>query len=407
MIRPNSRLTNSVSDPLVHLPQPSHPDRESFGRPGPPVDIIWNVTRICPWNCEICCVDATHVTKRAGIITIASESLATIEKIPFENGKGSHYEQALAHVQGQGLELSLGQKLAVIDNLAGIDAKLDFSGGDVLAVGENLDVLRAASRRLGKNRVTLTATGAGLKDIDPREVGANISELNFTYDSPTITGNECRPAGYASGNIKKAAEFAKLGVATRAECPLNRDNIGDQTLRDIYRNLHEIGTNQLLVMRLFPVGRGAFRSSDVPTPNEYRRAIRVLRAEEARLGNPKIKLQCALKFFDRQDLSENPCDMVRESFGLMADGTLLASPWAVNAKGGVLHQDWVLGNLASTPLREILSSAKVQQFAGRLDENFGHCKIFSFLYSSRPDPLERMLDTSDPLYSGSTNESVA
>ena len=37
------------------------------------LDIIWNITSICPWDCAICCVDAKHVTvdKQSGTILIA------------------------------------------------------------------------------------------------------------------------------------------------------------------------------------------------------------------------------------------------------------------------------------------------------------------------------------------------
>jgi len=36
------------------------------------LDIIWNMTSICPWNCKICCVDAKQVSihKETKTITI-------------------------------------------------------------------------------------------------------------------------------------------------------------------------------------------------------------------------------------------------------------------------------------------------------------------------------------------------
>jgi hypothetical protein len=50
-------------------------------------------------------------------------------------------------------------------------------------------------------------------------------------------------------------------------------------------------------------------------------------------------------------------------------------------------------------MTEILASERVRALEGRLDENFGHCKIHAFLASARSEPDERMLDHADPLYS--------
>lgn len=370
------------------------------------VDIIWNITLICPWDCDVCCVDAVHVAKRNGRIQIRSSSLTTTDTLAPLPGSGTIYDQAMKLRQSTGLELSFDQKIQVLGNLEGFVPKIDFSGGDPLAASENLEVMKRASSKFGREQVTLTATGAGLARCDPAEIAPLIGELNFTYDSPHHGGNANRPVGYAAGNLRKAAQFVKYGVSTRGECPLSTYNSGDDELRRLYVNLHDAGVRKLLLMRLFPVGRGVFQSADIPTPEQYRRAIAVLRDMEAKYGSPTLKLQCALKFFDNSHQQENPCDLVRESFGLMSNGTLLASPWAVNAKGHPLDESWVLGNLAENSLENILNSPKSREYARRLDQNFGHCKIFSFLYSKRKRALDRVFDKTDPLYSSQSEARV-
>jgi hypothetical protein len=101
------------------------------------------------------------------------------------------------------------------------------------------------------------------------------------------------------------------------------------------------------------------------------KAIDLLYNLENKYKYPKIKLQCALKYLDtRKVLTKNPCDMVTESFGLMPDGTLLASPWAIGHKGQPVSPELVLGNLAQTTMADILNSEKVQKFSKRADENF-------------------------------------
>jgi len=362
------------------------------------VDIIWNITLVCPWDCNVCCVDAVHVARKNGRIHLRSESLHKAETIPFVQNLGSVFDQAIAFRQKQGLELSFEDKLRVLDNLDGYFPKIDFSGGDPLASQENLEVMQIASNRFGRQQITLTATGAGLTRCSPAEIAPLIGELNFTYDSVTLEGNENRPTGYATGNLRKATQFAKAGVKTRGECPLTIENIDASTLTQLYLNLHESGIDKLLIMRLFPVGRGSFRVEYIPSIAQYRRAINTLREMEHRYGTPKVKLQCALKMLDNQRPDENPCDLMRESLGLTANGTLLTSPWAANYVGNPLDDAWVLGNLAQNPLAELLTTRKAKEYEKRLDDNHGHCKIFAFLHSKRVRSLDRVFDLSDPLY---------
>jgi len=367
------------------------------------VDIIWNITMVCPWDCAICCVDAVHVSRRDGLIRLTSNGFSDIAEIPVARNQGSIFDQALAFRQGQGQELDFAGKLRVLDNLNGFLPKLDFSGGDPLATAENIEIMRIASQRFGREHVTLTATGSGLARCKPSEIAPLIGELNFTFDQGYHLSNSHRPDEYAAQNLKKAALFAEAGVKTRAECPLSTNNVNPDSLRQIYLNLHDAGIDKLLPMRLFPVGRGELRAADVPSRDQYMTAIEVLRKMEARLGTPKVKLQCALRFLENAHPAENPCDMFRESFGLTADGMLRASAWASGRANRPLDDAWVMGNLATTPLQEILATEKAQGLVTRLNENFGHCKVFAFLYSNRDKPVDRMFDSADPLYCDKTD----
>ena len=362
----------------------------------PKVDLIWNTTRVCPWDCGICCVDAIQPKKVGDEIVLRSAGL--VEHIPRRSGESNVYEQALAYLQRQKIELDRAGKIRVLDHLQGFDAKLDFSGGDPLCVAETLDVMRIAAARFGRDHVTLTATGAGLARYEPEKLTDVIGELNFTYDNVSARGNENRPGGYANGNLKVARRFRRAGVPTRAECPLSVHNITEPVMRQLYLDLHGAEVDKLLLMRLFPVGRGVFRADDIPTDEQYRSAITCFRELQAHYGRPAVKLQCALRYFEKKNLDENPCDLGRESLGLMPDGTLLASPWAYDGKGAPLGEEWVLGNLADQQLSDILSTDKARYFMQHLDDNFGHCKIFAWRHSNRHEPLERIFDSADPLY---------
>ena len=364
------------------------------------VDIIYNTTLVCPWDCDICCVDAVHVKKDGKDVVLRSHGLIESEILERPDNKTSVYDVAAQHRQKMGLELDLAGKKTVIDHLAGFDAKLDISGGDALSVTENMELLKYASSKLGRFNVTLTVTGAGSSRYSAHSIAPHVGEFNFTFDAERLDDVALRPSGYASGNLKKATKFAKLGVPTRAEVPLTKAILNQDHLHRLYMTLHQAGIDKLLLMRLFPVGRGSLHQDEVPSVQEYRRTIKCLEALERIHGRPEIRLQCALKHLDNRLASDggNPCDLVRESYGLMADGTLLASPWAINGVGRPLGEEWVLGNLAEASLEEILSGDHVKTFARRGDENHGHCKIFAYLYSQLLDPLDRIFDLSDPLY---------
>src|SRR5690242_13599906 len=104
---------------------------------GPSVDIIWNLTLVCPWDCAKCCVDAVHVQSRRGEVVLRSSNLPRLERLPLGLLPGpTAYDQAAAWRQSQGLELDLDAKFRVLEHLAGFSARLDFSGGDPLMLAD-------------------------------------------------------------------------------------------------------------------------------------------------------------------------------------------------------------------------------------------------------------------------------
>ena len=112
------------------------------------IDIIWNITRVCPWDCAQCCVDAYHVTREGDTVKVRHSGLAETIALPV-GGTKQIFDDAAAEMVRRGLELSLEDKLRVVDAFDGYEADIDFSGGDPLVVSENLDVIRYASGKFG------------------------------------------------------------------------------------------------------------------------------------------------------------------------------------------------------------------------------------------------------------------
>lgn len=361
------------------------------------IDLIWNHTYICTQDCDDCCVSAVHVEREDGDLRLR-DFLFTDMRIPGQAGE-TKYQTAQRHLQKLGRELSFDGKLKVIDHLTGFDCRIDFSGGDALVTPEGIELLEMLVARIGRQNVTLTITGAGLERASIARVAAMISELNFTFNAASPADAFTRPSNYAAMNLQLAKRFQQLGVRVRAECPLTNVTAEPEHLERLYRTLADAEIDTLLVMRQFNVGRGTVRPEVIPTKAEYLEAIRTLRRLEAAGNGPRIKLQCALRHLEgTAPGAPNPCDLGVRSYGLMPDGTLLASPWAYSKSGKPLDESWVMGNLAQTPLGAILRSPKAQLIMRRADENFGTCKVHAALASRRSDALDRLFDHTDPLY---------
>ncbi|ANH99543.1 hypothetical protein A8L59_19725 [Pseudomonas koreensis] len=170
-------------------------------------------------------------------------------------------------------------------------------------------------------------------------------------------------------------------------------------MEQIYSDLCEAGISEILLMRTFPVGRGEeYLRENALTKAELVGAIKRFKAVENK-AKTKVRLQCALKHLFDYGAGNNPCDLMHESFGINFMGDLLLSAWANNAKGLPLSEDFVLGNLCVQSFAEISETNKFQRYKRRLDENFGHCKIFSYVASAEKNE-DSIFQKNDPLYVG-------
>jgi len=377
------------------------------------VDIIWNISLVCPWDCRFCCVDAVNVRKIKGKALIREKGLSEVLSLSDESrfsggtldvldGRGikpTIYDIALNNRQRREEELLFQEKINVLKHLNGFNVKIDFAGGDPFVCYENFLVVREAAKIFGVESISVTTTGASIDSrYDFDEVCESIGQFEFTFDESVLEKSINRPSGYNKTNIKLASNFIKHGVKCKAQMPLHHGNIDPKTLRAIYQYLHENRIDSLLVMRTFPSGRAikGFDRNWQLSRDDLLQAIHYLLNLERDYGRPKVKLQCALKNLLNEG-EENPCDMVRDSFGINAKGVLLSSIWATDPKGDPLHEDWVLGNISREKMGDILKTEKVQRYMQRLDENYGHCKIFAY-FNSDQKTFDSIFSNNDPLY---------
>ncbi len=362
------------------------------------LSIIWTLTRVCGWSCGQCCVNALWA-RRSGTgstVHLGGLSNPTCDQI----GTGESFlTTAIRLAIGNGLELSTADKCRVVDLLAEVAStrpvEVDISGGEPFAAHDCMKVLRYARERLGRDALSITATGMGLAQQNPSDLSQLVSCICFTADEAPDQPNSLRPIGYNHSNLHWASRFAKYEVTTKAQMPLTRKHLKGGAIENIYRSLHDAEVDHLLAMRIFPVGRGTGCVGEIPNREEYKAAIARLRILEKEFGTPTVSLQCALRGLEsiaHSPFEPNPCDAGVGSLGITATGDVLISAWAVTPDGTPMPE-WLIGNLRDTPLSTLLCSSRVADFASRNGENFGHCKIHATIATGR------MFGGGDPLYS--------
>lgn len=374
------------------------------------LDIIWNMSLICPWDCEFCCTDAVNVSRKDSHIILISRSLeeydycteTEIDQWPSFlkelNISPNYLDIALFHRQKKGLELSLEEKIRILESFGDKSAHIDFAGGDPLVCAENLIVILEAAKKFGKDNISITSTGHSLSRYPLELLCENIGVFEFTYDEPKSWDSVHRPYGYNASNLLAARRMGELGTYTKCQIPLHNGNIDKEKIHQIVYDLSRYNIDEILLMRTFPVGRGLKYSETYAQPKKevLLDQIESFKTFSQVYEGPKIRLQCALKHLYEFE-GTNPCDFMETSFGINYQGLLLSSAWATNSRGEPLANEFVLGNLVKESFSSIASTEQFGLLRNRLNENWGHCKIFSFINSNDKN-IDAIFSKSDPLY---------
>lgn len=299
-------------------------------------NIIWNITKACPWPCSFCCVGASYT-----------------------NPERESYSRGLSNLREKGLELSLEMKLRILENLDSGSLEFDLSGGDPLLISENLEVLEAIAKKFGRDNNSVTTTGYCLTRIDQDRLTSAISLLEFTYDYP-YENDPLRPVGYNLGNLRAVAEMNTENIETTAQTPLTTLNVSPQVIRDIYSNLMDARIDNLLLMEYSSSGRGSSQEHLRLNKEEYNEALRMYKDLERKYKiGPRINLQAPFLPFGRA---------LFRSLNITSAGLLLSNPWAYDKSGKPLDYA-ILGDLKTQKLSEICGKTIVARFIKQLRAN--------------------------------------
>lgn len=288
------------------------------------MDVIWNLTRICPWNCAICCVNAPHACETTKFYLKRKQ-------------KDNH------------AELDLSKKIQVLKNLCDENFDIDFSGGDPLYYDEDLLVVEQATMWLPAEKISVSMTGIELTERKI-ELLKKVKEVEFTIDSPPDFPNFARPEGYHLSSIMAFKECIKAGIKTRAITVLYPLTMKKENLESVYKILCELEVPEWELLRFYPVGRASRYAHLIPSREDYLKTMTFLRTFK---GRTKIFLQHSLRMLE----GDGVCPAaVHESLGILPDGSV--SAWAIDLRAQPISDNFRLGKMPEQKIDDIVQAAK-------------------------------------------------
>lgn len=280
--------------------------------------VIWNLTRVCPWNCRFCCVSAMNATKGNGWRELR---------------KG---------------ELTLEKKMKVLSMIAKEGMIIDFSGGDPVYFDEDRAVVERATELLPASKINVSMTGCEITKEKIRLL-KKVNMIEFTLDNLPSVENPYRPRGFNLASMKAMRRLVDAGIMVSAVTILYGPTISLENLGSIYEWLCLHGVQEWDILKFYPVGRGMEYPELEPSDNQYLAAINYLRSLD---GPTHISFQHSLRVIEGIDR----CHAAVNSIGVLPDGEATACAWALD-QNGCSFDGFRIGKLPEESLGDILKRA--------------------------------------------------
>lgn len=292
----------------------------------PKLSVIYDITKKCPWNCNICCMGA----------------VSTCEAL-----KG---------------ELPLDRKLSLMNDLLEVDQTrdvyIDFSGGEIFTNMDNLLVVERAALLLGKEKIGISSSGFKMSDSLAERLSYCISDFEMTMDVVPGCPYALRPMGYSEVAAKALPHLQKYGIRAGIQTVLAHSNCNENNLRELYRYLCEMKVGNWSLLKFYPSGRGARYKQEVLTSDEESWAVKFiteLDASNSAKDKPEVDFHYTMKGHKKYT---SECRCVRRSIGIMPDGSVTSCFWAIDANTGIVDTKYLLGSVVNNTVGEILNSEK-------------------------------------------------
>lgn len=164
-------------------------------------NIVWNLTRLCPFRCSFCCVSATYVHGFQQVHPIDDDT-------PVIEG-----------------ELSFNQQVEVLKQLDPNKFKIDFSGGDILINPRNIDLILIASEKFGTENIGLSIPGTFTTPQAIETLSGKISGVEITMDNIPGVNDPQRPLSYAKYASLAIQRLVDAGFYVGVQTVLRKENM--------------------------------------------------------------------------------------------------------------------------------------------------------------------------------------
>ncbi|NUU96929.1 radical SAM protein [Marinitoga sp. 1138] len=308
--------------------------------------IIWNLTKYCVWNCQFCCVDAK---------CIRPFSLINKEEKP-----DFSYDTE---------ELNFKQKIAVIDQLSKGNYRIDFSGGELLIDPMNIKVIQYASKKLGKENIGISVSGAFITDEIVKILKNTVHDVEITVDYLPFKPYNLRPIGYHEYAEYAIKKLKKQGIRVGVQTVLTNANISLKKIYSLYNWIQENNVDEWSILRFFPSGRGQFYEFLTPTHVQYCEIVDYIK-NISKNGKVEIKFQYLLPNHEAYTLE---CRAVKRSIGILPNGTVIACFWALDKNMVPNNDKYILGKVPDEYIEDILKNEKAMEWRNKTHM----CNIFT------------------------------
>ena len=191
------------------------------------IRVVWNLTNRCPFNCTMCVASANTRLEENMDKNLILHSILSFDKESIN---------------------------------------IDFSGGDPLFIDEDIEIVKKASKIIGKNNISISSTGLSISKLSDDEIYSLANSYDMTYDFPKkYSKYDIRDSQYNSLNFEQCTRLKKLGINVDIFIPIR--NIDDIYLEQLAKDICEINPNSINILKCMPLNNH-FDTSEIDSINK-------------------------------------------------------------------------------------------------------------------------------------------
>lgn len=289
--------------------------------------VIWDMTSYCPFHCAICCMGAKPT------------------------GPGTN-------------ELDFNAKRQVAMQLRQLAAQrsiqVDLSGGEIMTDLRNLKIAEEIAKTIGKENLGISTSGYGITKEMAAYLAIIVGDVELTMDTPPGVAYRLRPLEYAQTAARAVPYLKAYGIRTGIQTVLTRSNCDRHNLTALYSWLCQNHVDEWSLLRFYPTGRGADYPEECLSDEELLKVVRELQRldqENPSAVKPSLHFHYTMKGHAGYTTE---CRCVKKSIGILPNGDVTACFWASDRNSRVSEELFLLGNVQTESLSQILDSPRAR-----------------------------------------------